>query len=103
MARLGDFEVLGNKFSFKVAQIHSTFSATLRYVTFEEKTALVTFWATIGKFGLLLIQASGHTVGFCGLGIVEANVDMIVFDAYSDIIKAFIYQFICFLTPNFQW
>ena len=29
---------------------------------FKKKTALDTFWATMGKFVLLLIPAPGHTV-----------------------------------------
>ena len=27
----------------------------------KEKTALATFWSTIGNFAVLLIPASGHT------------------------------------------
>ena len=33
----------------------------MKRVKFNEKTAVATFWATIGEIGLLFIIKSGHT------------------------------------------
>ena len=38
-----------------------TFGAILKNVIFQFRTSVDSFWATIGKLGLLLISASGHT------------------------------------------
>ena len=38
-----------------------TFVAILKNVTFQVKTDVTTFWATLGKFGMLFTSISGHT------------------------------------------
>ena len=38
-----------------------TFGALLKDITFQLGTAGATFWATLGKFGLLFTSMSGHT------------------------------------------
>ena len=40
--------------------MYSDFWAILKNIPFQVKTALATFWANFGKFGLLFISASGH-------------------------------------------
>ena len=40
-----------------------TFWAILENWTFQLKTSVDSFWATIGEFWLLLISTSGHTGG----------------------------------------
>ena len=37
------------------------FFAVLKTFHFSVKTALTTFWANFGKFGLIFIFTSGHT------------------------------------------
>ena len=45
-----------------------TFGTILKNGTFQFITAVDSFWATIGKIGLLLISTSGHTGHQCSLG-----------------------------------
>ena len=40
------------------------FWAIYNNVTFQGMPAVASFWGTIGKFGLLFIPSSGHTVYF---------------------------------------
>ena len=59
---LGDFwKSLATNFLIKLAQKIGNFLGYFKVCRFLRKTNLVTFWASIGKFGLLLIPITGHT------------------------------------------
>ena len=63
MTRWAIFEIFGYNFFYKSSPINIiTFCAIYKNVTFQVKPAAVSFWASIGKFGLLFIQTSGHSV-----------------------------------------
>ena len=49
-------------FLTKVANLYGGFLGCFEKVTVAVKTSVPTFWATFGKFGLLFILLSGHTV-----------------------------------------
>ena len=62
MTRLGNFfKKLVTKISTKVAKCFVTLGY-FENTTFHVKTAVAAFWPTFGKFGPLVISASGHTV-----------------------------------------
>ena len=57
------FENVGDIFFSKVAQMSGEFYSFLNDITFQVETDVSTFWATLGKLGLLFTSISGHAVG----------------------------------------
>ena len=57
-----DWAIFGYEFSYKSSLIILLLFWTFdKNVNFQVKPPLVSFWETIGKFGLLFIPTSGHT------------------------------------------
>ena len=61
LTRLGDFRIILATIFLKKPKFLVTFGPILHNGTFQFKTFVDSFWATIGKFGLLLISSSDHT------------------------------------------
>ena len=66
VTRFGDFlNLFGDKFSYKSwLNIWWFFGLFWKNITFEVKTAAITFWTTLEKIGLFILT-SGHTD--CGI------------------------------------
>ena len=65
VTRFGDFlKFLATNVTLKLAQIFVNFLGNFEVShSYRKNTILITFWVSIGKFGLLLIPTSGHTDG----------------------------------------
>ena len=62
MVRLGNFrKFLAANVHIKVARIFGIFLGGFEVCHFMKDATLISFWANTGKFGLILIPASGHT------------------------------------------
>ena len=67
MTRLSKFlKFLATNFLTKVAEIVGVFLGSFENSCFYVKTAVVTFWATVGIIGLQFLTTSGHTAVISG-------------------------------------